>query len=106
MNRIKLKRFDPLFNLISKTNMVLERQPQQTNRNINETYLNNIKENMTMETENRKRLHYQIYRARELQNCYKSLTSQEQPYALAKCSTEVNENTPTYELSIHKQLYG
>ena len=39
------KRFDTLFNLISKNNMVLERKAQQTNRNINETYLNNIKEN-------------------------------------------------------------
>ena len=46
--------------------MVLERQQQQRNRNINETYLNNIKENITMETKNRKRLHYQIYRAQEL----------------------------------------
>ena len=51
------KRFDTLFNLISKNNTVLERQLQQTNGNINETYLNNIKENITMETENRKRLH-------------------------------------------------
>ena len=39
------KRFDTLFNLISKNNMILERKAQQTNRNINETYLNNIKEN-------------------------------------------------------------
>ena len=39
------KRFDTLFHLISKNNIVLERQPQQRNRNINETYLNNIKEN-------------------------------------------------------------
>ena len=39
------KRFDTLFNLISKNNMVLERKAQQTDRNINETYLNNIKEN-------------------------------------------------------------
>ena len=39
------KRFDTLFNLISKNNMVLERKAQQTNRNINEKYLNNIKEN-------------------------------------------------------------
>ena len=54
------------FNLISKNNMVLEKQPQQTNGNINETYLNNIKEKITMETENRKRLHYQIYRTQEL----------------------------------------
>ena len=97
------KRFDTLFNLISKNNMVLERQPQQTNRNINETYLNNIKENITMETENRKRLHYQIYRAQELENCYKNLISQEQPYAPAKFGRKVNENTPTYELSIHRQ---
>ena len=37
------KRCDTLFNLISKNNMALERQPQQTNKNINETYLNNIK---------------------------------------------------------------
>ena len=73
--------------------MVLERQPQQTNRNINETYLNNIKENITMETKNRKRLHYQIYRAQELEICYKNLISQEQPYAPAKFRTKVNENT-------------
>ena len=78
------KRFDTLFNLISKNNTVLERQLQQTNGNINETYLNNIKENITMETENRKRLRYQIYRAQELENCYKNLISQEQPYAPAK----------------------
>ena len=39
--------------------MVLE-QPQQTNRNINETYLNNIKENVTIEEENRKILYYQL----------------------------------------------
>ena len=58
--------------------MVLERQPQQTNRNINEIYLNNIKENITMETENGKRLHYQIYCAQELENCYKNLISLEQ----------------------------
>ena len=51
------KRFDTLFNLISKNNTVLERQLQQTNGIINETYCNNIKENVTMERENRKRLH-------------------------------------------------
>ena len=51
------KRFDTLFNLISKNNTVLERQLQQTNRIINEAYFNNIKENITMERENRKRLH-------------------------------------------------
>ena len=87
------KRFDTLFNLISKNNMVLEKKAQQTNRNINETYLNNIKENITMETKNRKRLHYQIYRAQELEICYKNLISQEQPYATAKFRTKVNENT-------------
>ena len=30
--------------------MILERQWQKTNRNINETYFINIKENITMET--------------------------------------------------------
>ena len=63
------KSFDTLFNLISKNNTVLEKQLQQTNGNIGETNLNNIKENITMETENRKRLHYQIYHAQELENC-------------------------------------
>ena len=63
------KSFDTLFNLISKNNTVLEKQLQQTNGNIDETNLNNIKENITMETENRKRLHYQIYHAQELENC-------------------------------------
>ena len=70
---------------------------------INETYLNNIKENITIEIENRKRLHYQIYRAQELENCYKKLISQEQAYAPAKFRTKVNENAPTYELPIHRQ---
>ena len=56
-----------------------------------------------METENHKRLHYQIYRAQELENCYKNLISQEQPYPPAKFRTKVNENTPTYELPIHRQ---
>ena len=60
------KRIDNLFNLISKNNMVLERQWPEANRNINETCFINIKENITMETKNRKRLHYQIYRAQEL----------------------------------------
>ena len=63
------QRLDTLFNLISKNNTVLEKQLQQTNGNIDETNLNNIKENITMETEYRKRLHYQIYRAQELENC-------------------------------------
>ena len=63
------QRLDTLFNLISKNNTVLEKQLQQTNGNIDETNLNNIKENITMETENRKRLHYQIYHAQELENC-------------------------------------
>ena len=56
-----------------------------------------------METENRKRLHYQIYRVQELENCYKNLISQEQPYASAKFRTKVNENTPPYQLPIHRQ---
>ena len=99
MNKI----FDTLFNLISKKKMVLERQPKQINGNINEKYLNNIKENTTMETENRKRLHYQIYRAQDLENCYKNLISQKQPYAPAKFITKLNENTPTYELPIHRR---
>ena len=71
------KRFDTLFNLISKNNMVLRRQPQQTNRNIHETCVNNVKENIRMETENCKRLHYQIYYAQELENYYKNLISQQ-----------------------------
>ena len=83
--------------------MEILQQLQQTNGNINETNLNNIKENITMETENRKRLHKQIYRAQELENCYKNLISQEQPYPPAKFRTKVNENTPPYELPIHRQ---
>ena len=39
----------------------------------------------------------------ELENCYKKLISQEQPDAPAKFTTKVNENTPTYELPIHRQ---
>ena len=83
--------------------MVLRRQPQQTNRNINETCVNNIKENIRMETENCKRLQYQIYCAQELENCYKNLISQQQPYAPPKFRTKVHENTPTCELLIHRQ---
>ena len=49
------KRVDTPFTIISRTNMVLERQSQQTNRNVNETYFINIKENITMETEHLKR---------------------------------------------------
>ena len=97
------KRFDTLFNLISKSNTVLERESQQTNGNINETYFNNIKENITMQTENRKRLRCQIYRAQELENCYKNLISQEQPYAPAKFRAKINEKTLPYELPIHRQ---
>ena len=71
------KRFDTLLILTLKNNTVLERQSQQTNRNTNETYFNNTKENITIETGNRKRLHYQIYRVQELENCYKNLFSPE-----------------------------
>ena len=60
--------------------MVLRRQPQQTNRNINETCVNNIKENKNG-NRNCKRLQYQIYCAQELENCYKNLISQQQSYA-------------------------
>ena len=56
-----------------------------------------------METENSKRLHYQIYRAQELENCKKNFISQEQSYAPAKFRTKVNENTPPYEIPIHRQ---
>ena len=83
--------------------MILERQWQKTNRNINETYFINIKENITMETEYRKRLHYQIYRVQELENCHKKLISQEQSYAPAKFRKKFNGNTPAYELPIHRQ---
>ena len=83
--------------------MVLERQSQQANTNVNEKYFINIKENITMETENGKRIHYQIYYAQESENCYKNLISQEQPYAPAKFGTKVKENTPTYELPIHSK---
>ena len=83
--------------------MILERQWQKTNRNINETYFINIKENITMEAEYRKRLHYKIYRVQELENCHKKLISQEQPYAPAKCRMKFNGNTPAYELPIHRQ---
>ena len=69
------KRFDTLFNLIIKDNMVLERQRQQTSKNINQTYSNKMKEKITMETKNCKRLHYQIYYVHELENCYKNLIS-------------------------------
>ena len=97
------KRLITLFSLISKNNSMLERQFQQTNGNINETYLNDIKENITMETENCKRLHYQIYYTQEFENCYKNLISQEQPCAPVKFRTKVNENAPPYELPIHRQ---
>ena len=83
--------------------MILERQWQKTNRNINETYFINIQENITMETEYRKRLHYQIYRVQELENCHKNLISQEQPYAPAKFRMKFNGNTPAYELPIQRQ---
>ena len=73
--------------------MVLERQPQQINRNINEIYFNNIKETITMEPENRKKLHYETYRAQASGNCYKILISQEQLYAPAKFRTKVMDNT-------------
>ena len=56
-----------------------------------------------METEYRKRLHYQIYRVQELENCHKKLISQEQPYAPAKFRMKFNGNTPAYELPIHRQ---
>ena len=58
---------------------------------------------MTVETQNLKRLHYQIYRPQELENCYKNLTSQGQPYAPAKFRVKINENTLPYELPIHRQ---
>ena len=56
-----------------------------------------------METENYKRLHYQIYYLQELENRHKKFISQEQPYAPAKFRTKFNESTPTYELPIYRQ---
>ena len=41
--------------------------------------------------------------AQKLENCYKNVVSQEQPYAPAKFRTKGNENTPRYELPIHIQ---
>ena len=62
-----------------------------------------IYEKVCSETENRKRLHAQIYLAKELQNSYMNLISQEQPCACTIFRTKVNENNPPYELPIHRQ---
>ena len=96
------KRFDILFKFNFKKQHVF-RKSQQKNGNTNETYFNNIKESITKETSNCKKLHYQIYCTQELQNCHKNLISQEQPYPPAKFRMKVNEITPPYELSIHRQ---
>lgn len=67
------KRFDSLLKLISRDNTVLRRQSHKTNGSNNETYFDNVKEIITKETKNCKKLHYQIYYTQELQNCYKNL---------------------------------
>ena len=52
---------------------------------------------------NRRRLHYQILRSQDLQECYNNLMSQESPYVPAKFrGVKINLNTPAYEIPLQR----
>ena len=60
------------------------------------------KENINRQLLNRRRLHYQILRSQDLQECYNDLISQESPYVPAKFRLKINLNTPVYEIRLHR----
>ena len=64
--------------------------------------VSHTKENINQQLLNRRRLHYQILRSQDLQECYNNLISQESPYVPAKFRVKINLNTPAYEIPLHR----
>ena len=73
----------------------------------NGSQTNNVshrKENININQQllNRRRLHYQILRSQDLQECCNNLISQEFPYVPAKFRVKINLSTPGYEIPLHR----
>ena len=60
------------------------------------------KESIKQQLLNRGRLHYQILRSQDLQECYHDLISQGSPYVPAKFRVKFNLNTQAYEIPLHR----
>ena len=56
-----------------------------------------------LESQKRKRLHYQIYRAPSLSSYYQSLLKYKNPFVPAKFRAKVNITTPEYETETRRK---
>ena len=99
VNTLIIQKLDNMFTLIKNTNITTHHHLANGNQTNN---LSHIKENINQQLLNRRRLHYQILRSQDLQECYNDLISQESPYVLAKFRVKTNLKTPAYEILLHR----
>ena len=76
-NLIIDQKLDKICTLIKNNNITT--QQHQTNGNQTNN-VSHTKENINQQLLNRRRLHYQILRSQDLQECYNDLIPQESPY--------------------------
>ena len=90
-NLIIDQKLDSLCTLIKSNNITTQHltSGNQTNN------LSHTKQNINQQLLNRQRLHYQILRSQDLQECYNDLISQEYPYVTAKFRFKIQLNSIT-----------
>ena len=85
--------------LIKNNNITTQQHLTNGNQTNN---VSHTKENINQQFLNRRRLHYQILRPQDLQECYNHLISQESSYVPAKFRVKINLNTPLYQVPLHR----
>ena len=94
-NLIIDQKLNNICTLIKSNNITTQQHLTNGNQTNN---VSHTKENITQQLLNRRRLHYQILRFQDLQECYSNLISQESPYVPGKFRVKINLNTPAYEI--------
>ena len=93
------QKLDNTCTLIKNNNVTTQQHLTNGNQTNN---VSHTKENINQQLLNRRRLHYQILRSQDLQECYNNLISQESPHVPAKFIFKINSNTPAYEIPLHR----
>ena len=93
------QKLDNICTLIKDNNISTQQHLTNGNQTNN---VSHTKENINQQLLNRRRLHYQILRSQDIQECYNNLISQESPYVPAKFRVKINSNTPAYEIPLHR----
>ena len=98
-NLIIDQKLDNICTVIKSNNITTQQHLTNGNQTNN---VSHTKENINQQLLNRRRLHYQILRSQDLQECYNNLISQESPYVPAKFRVKINLNNPAYEIPLHR----